>query len=254
MNIIRLTKAELSGRSSASTRFMPLWYKALLILIVFTIAPHALVATRDLGTVYYGIRHNGMGNTSVAVADDRYSLFNNPAGLDLFKEHIELSLCPVLLQIDNNFLNVAGFLLKHENELKDPNVYTEKFFSDFTAIDARWAKLGYLPEATIITRHFGFGIYNVLSTRVNAGTGHFIPKLGLGGNEDFVITAGYGNRFAKILSLGFNIKYIYRIVLPDTSFGFTDTYAAANELKDGMLGGNLTAFGEMGTSGKRHWL
>lgn len=203
----------------------------------------ALVATREMGPVYFGIRHNGMGNTSVAIVDDRYSLFNNPAGLDLFKERIEVSLCPLLLHLDNKFADIAAFLINREAQLKDPNLYDREFFDEFSNIDARWAKLGYLPEATIVTRHFGLGAYNVLSTRVAAETGHFIPKLGLAGNEDFVLTAAIANRFAKILSMGFAFKYIYRIVLPDTVFGFSDTYVASQELKsDGALGGDLTAF------------
>lgn len=216
-----------------------------LLLFVFlacAFPSFALVATPDMGPVYYGIRHNGMGNVSVAVVDDRYSLFNNPAGLDLFREHVELSICPFLLHLDQKFYDIASFLLKNEKELKNPDLYTNEFFNDFSKIDAKWAKLGFFPEATFTTRHFGFGAYNVLSTSVSAETGHFIPKLGLGGNEDFVLTAGYANRIQKLFSVGIAFKYIYRVVLPDTIFGFTDTYKASRELKGGIAGGNLAAF------------
>ncbi len=212
----------------------------LLIFVVFS--SWALVGTRDDGPMYYGIRHNGMGNTSIAIVDDRYSLFNNPAGLDLFGEHVELSIAPISLHINQTFYEIASFLLKHQAQLKDPGLYDKPFFDNFSAIDAQWAKIGYLPEATLVFQHFGVGAYNVLSTKISAETGHFIPKIQLAGNQDFVLTAGYGGRLLKTLSVGVTVKYIYRVVLPDTCFGFTDTYAASKELTDGIAGGNLTAF------------
>jgi hypothetical protein len=187
-----------------------------------------------------------MGNASVAVVDDRYSLFNNPAGLGFFKEHMELSISPLFLHLDKNFFDIAGFLLKNEKKLKDPNTYDQAFFNDFNEIDAKWAELGYLPEATFATRRFGFGMYNVLSTRISAETGHFIPKLGLGGNEDLVLTAAYAHRIKEIFSVGASFKYIYRVVLPDSILGFTDTYKFSKELQNSALGGNMGAFLDLG--------
>lgn len=215
----------------------------LFICVLLAVQSFALVATPKHGPVYYGIRHNGMGNTSVAVVDDRYALFNNPAGLAMFDEHIEISLCPLLLNLDQKFFNIAGFLLENESKLDKPNNYDTEFFNEFSEIDGQWAMLGYLPEATVTTRRFAFGTYNVLSTRVSAETGHFIPKLGLGGNNDFVMTAGYAHPIKKQYAVGLTFKYIYRLVLNDTILGFTNTLKAAEELQNGISGG-MTGFSE----------
>lgn len=210
---------------------------ALILLAAFT----ALYA--EMGPSYKGVRAMGMGNAVTAVVDDRYALYNNPAGLNLFDGHFEFS-TSLPFFINGNVKDLIDFVMGHKENLGNPDKLDRSTIEASYKIDGVWTTVGLSPEVSFMAPFMGAGAYITFPPHLTYESGPLIPKLGMGGVSDFVMMAGTSRRFLRTLSLGLSTKYVYRYYMEDKFLTYTETKGMAKKLQSSTTSA-LTAFEEL---------
>jgi hypothetical protein len=180
------------------------------------------------GPRYYDLRSMGMGNTTVATATDRTALFHNPAGLGLLKEDVELSIRPAMFSIDGAVTNYINMFSKNKDKLANISQLADSaLFNDLDKVDGNWVGFDYTPEITLAKKNLGFGVYSVLPLGFRIETGHFIPKLGLRGQQDLVFTWAVGIPLVNDKNyFGISLDYLQRTPVGEyiTTFSQTNSF------------------------------
>jgi len=189
--------------------------KTIALFSLGLITTGALAATVQ-GPQYTTTRALGMGGACVAVADDRTALYSNPAGLNVFKEGISFSLPALALDYDPNTLFLSlltGTRLAH---FGNPGQVDRTFVEELQKVEGEHIRNTVLPEADLVFRNMGVGIYGVSWLDAVYDMGLYQPKLTYQSQTDLVITAAFSKRVLHALSLGLSADYIYRLQAPQT--------------------------------------
>lgn len=145
---------------------------------------------------YEGIRPTGMGNAYVAIADDKNALFYNPAGLAYF-EGFHANLIDVMMGFDSDltFHRVRHALFDGQ-------------YDDVLDFEGnQYVRLGTFPS--ILTKYFGFGIYNNLSAYLELAN-LTLPNVDMYFANDLGVIAGFGVPMGKYLSVGASVRVFQR--------------------------------------------
>jgi hypothetical protein len=178
---------------------------------------------------YTGVRAMGMGNAAIANTDDATAMLNNPAGLDLFMEHMQLSV-NFAFYGSTGLLDLLSFASKQAKKLTDKNGLKSldtKFYDDLYAIDGKWSTVGLIPNVAFMARTldvtYGACYYWDIPTRVMVESGVLVPKIFIGTQMDQVFMGTMAKRFMKVLSVGASFKWIDRYVVDDIALWYTQT-------------------------------
>jgi hypothetical protein len=197
----------------------------------------AMAFGAPLGPRYYDIRCMGMGNTTVAVTTDRTAIFHNPAGLGLLKDKFEFSLTPLLLSVDGKLLTYLSVLNKQKSKLTNIANIDSSFFNAIGPLDGYWAGIKYAPEISMARKNLGFGIYSTFPLDVRIETGHFIPKLGVMGQGDLVVTGSASMPIVNENNLaGLSLKVFERKLVPEQITSYTETFLMFDKISQNPLG------------------
>jgi hypothetical protein len=205
---------------------------------ILIIVLSSMLTAAPKGPQYNDIRAMGMGNTSVAVATDRTALFHNPAGLGLLKDEVQISTRPLVFSIDGNVTRYFDLFSRHKDQLANISKMADSsLFNDLDKIDGSWVGFDYLPEITIAKKNLGFGIYSVLPLGMRIETGHFIPKLGLRGQQDLAFTWAVGIPLASANNyFGISLAYLQRTPVDDRITTFAQTTSFIEDIQQNPLG------------------
>jgi hypothetical protein len=155
-----------------------------------------------------GSRYQGLGEASVAVADDAYSLYWNPAGLaSIDGTNITFTNVNWITDVSLNYISIG--------------THVEDF-----------GTLGF--SATLLS----MGDMEVTTVDDPDGTGEMFSA------SSFALTAGYARFLTTRLAFGFSIKYIYEKIYRETAGGFafdfgTQLHTGFKSLRIGMNISNL---------------
>jgi long-subunit fatty acid transport protein len=155
-----------------------------------------------------GSRYQGLGEASVAVVDDAYSLYWNPAGMAYIDgSNITFTNVDWITDISLNYVGIATRI------------------EDFGSI-------GF--SATLLS----MGDMDVTTVDDPDGTGETFSA------SSFALTAGYARFLTTRLSLGISIKYVYEKIYRETAGGFafdfgTMLHTGYKSLRIGMNISNL---------------
>lgn len=188
------------------------------------------------GPDYDDIRAMGMGNTVTPVTTDRTAIFHNPAGLAFIKDKFQCSFVPVGIAIDGAFSSLVAEMINQGDKLSDLNKVDQDFLDMISEYDGNWAGFSYIPEITLATKRFGFGMYSVLPIGVMIESGHLIPKLALRAERDIVVTTSFGIPFKEKHAIGASLKYIQRTPLEVEITKYSETFKLFDEISSGPLG------------------
>lgn len=198
------------------------------------------------GPQYNSIRSMGMGNTSIAITTDRTAIFHNPAGLSLLTSDIDISLSPVSTAVDGKLITILKALKEHGGSLNDIANIGPDFIDMLYDLDGQWVGLNYIPEATVVTRNLGFGIYSIIPVSVRIESGHFIPKLALRGQRDLVFTWAVGIPLRQNNNrCGISVEYIQRTPLQETITKYSETFIYFDKISSGGALGVIGDFSEV---------
>ncbi len=176
-------------------------------VLIGCLAVEFLRADRTFGSSYYGFRARGMGNTSIAVMDDWNALMSNPAGLNSFSRKLGFYLGSGIGG-GNGLAEFAKFAFENAKKLTNPNAITINFLKELSKDhDNVWRTVSFSPDAIVITKDFGLGVYSMNETFFSLESGAYYPKLGISGFYDWVLAGGISNRYRDWLSIGMSGKY-----------------------------------------------
>lgn len=209
------------------------------LIVLLTI----LAVNAEMGPSYKGVRSMGMGNAVTAVVDDRYALYNNPAGLNMFDGNFEFS-ASLPFFVNSNVKDLLDFVMSHKQNLGDPDKLDRGTIEASYKIDGVWTTVGLAPEISFMSPFMGAGAYITFPPHLTYETGPLIPKLGMGGVSDFVLMAGSARRVLRTLSLGVSAKYVHRYYMKDQFLTYTETKGMAKKLQSSTTGA-LTAFQDL---------
>lgn len=195
------------------------------------------------GPNYDDLRSMGMGNTTVAVTTDRTAIFHNPAGLNLLKDRIEISISPLIFSIDGKFGDMVRAMADHGEKLTDLDLVDDDFIDMINDMDGEWVGLEYLPEITIASNNIGFGVYSNFPLGMRIESGHLIPKLGLRGQRDLVFTWAVGVPLkTDKIHMGISVEYLQRTPLDEVITTYSETFNYFDEISAG--GSSLGIIGD----------
>ena len=195
------------------------------------------------GPNYDDLRSMGMGNTTVAVTTDRTAIFHNPAGLNLLKDRIEISISPLIFSIDGKFGDMVRAMAEHGDKLTDLDLVDDSFIDMINDMDGEWVGLEYLPEITIAAKNIGFGVYSTFPLGMRLESGHLIPKLGLRGQRDLVFTWAVGVPLkTDKIHMGISVEYLQRTPVDEVITTYSETFNYFDEISAG--GSSLGIIGD----------
>ncbi|MBL8028746.1 MAG: hypothetical protein JNL74_20140 [Fibrobacteres bacterium] len=195
------------------------------------------------GSTFTGSRAMGMGNANRANADDASATYLNPACLDLFQEHMQLS---VNLSFFGNpaLSDLASFSVNQGKKLGDLKKIDHSLYEDMRPFDLKWLGVGINPNVAFMARTFdltwGASYYWHTPLRLMLESGVLVPKFFVGAQMDQVLTASVAKRFGRRLSLGASLKFTDRYAIPDRPLTlselleFTPKFSSKEEAIDAL--------------------
>jgi len=186
---------------------------------------------------FTGPRAMGTGNSDLANLDDASAMLYNPACLDLFMEHMQLT-TNVAFYGSTSLIDLATFAANQAKKLTSKDgirSLDRKFYNDLYAIDGKWSTLGLVPNAAFMARTldftYGASFYWDIPTRVMMESGPLIPKVVLASQVDQVMTFSMAHRFFRMLSVGASVKVVNRYVIDPIVLGYTQTLEFTDKFK-----------------------
>jgi hypothetical protein len=201
-----------------------------IVIVAITLAAHGF----PRGPFYNGLRSMGMGNTTVAVTTDRTAIFHNPAGLSLITDRIDLAVSPMVFSIDGNLFEMLEESARHSSVFADVGKELNPDVVDaIYALEKDWVGMQYLPEITVAKKNLGFGIYSTWPVGLRFESGHFIPKIGIRGQQDLVFTWAVGVPLqTEDTHFGISVEYLQRRPVLETITPFHKTFVYYEHLED----------------------
>jgi hypothetical protein len=180
------------------------------LLLVPALACPRAVSAEAPSPALYGIRPLGMGNTFVAVADDRNTLYYNPAGLAHLHD-TRLSGIGVHAGIDNRFFDVIGFVQDNEDAFSDFANVDQEFYDSLAPYDERWVAADARAYSDLTRPNFGFGIYSTGRAQFKIDRGIYEPRVYADVRDDIVAVVGGAMELGRYdLRVGGALKGIWR--------------------------------------------
>jgi hypothetical protein len=185
---------------------------AVLVLFGGTVMAADFTKTGSVGAQFLkiavGSRYQGMGEASVAMVDDAYSMYWNPAGLaNIDGSHVTFTNVDWITDVTLNYVSLGTRV------------------EDFGSIGLSAALMS-------------MGDMEVTTIDVPDGTGEMFTA------SSFALTAGYARFLTNRLSFGVSIKYVYEKIYRETAGGIafdfgTQLQTGYKSLRIGMNISNL---------------
>jgi hypothetical protein len=151
-----------------------------------------------------------MGGAFLAVADDRNTLHENPAGLARLTR-TTLSGLGVHGAIDDEFLSVVDFIQQHEEQFSDFSTVDAAFLDELEPYDDRWVSADAAAYADLTRPGFGIGVFSSGRAQVKVDRGVYEPRVHADVLDDIVALAGGGMELGRgDLAFGAAAKIIWR--------------------------------------------
>lgn len=182
---------------------------ALLLVAAPFAAPRSASAEAPAPALF-GIRPLGMGNTFVAVTDDRNTLYYNPAGLAHLKD-TRVSGIGVHAGIDSKFFDVIGFVQDNEDAFSDFENVDQQFYDSLAPYDERWVAADARAYSDFTRPNLGFGIYTTGRAQFKIDRGIYEPRVYADVRDDIVAVLGGAMDLGRAdLRVGGAVKGIWR--------------------------------------------
>jgi hypothetical protein len=196
-----------------SHRILPAaWFVAALFVaaaLVPALAPAPAAAT-CASPALNGIRPLGMGNAFLAVADDRNTLYYNPAGLANLSGW-RISGLGIGGGLDNEFLDLVRFIQDHEDEFSDFDEIDQDFYDTLAPYDDRWVAAEADAYFDATGPRVGVGLYSVARLQFKIDRGVYEPRVYGSVADDIVGVVGAAMPLGRQnLTIGGSVKAIWR--------------------------------------------
>ncbi len=208
--------------------------KQKLLFIVVVLMTSSLTFARA-GSTFTGARTMGMGGANLANADDASATYINPACLDLFNEHMQLSV-NVGFFGNPELSDLATFAINQGKKLSDIKNIDNTFYDDLKPFDLKWLGAGVVPNVAFMMRMFdlslGASYYWNTPLRLMLESGVMVPKFFVGAQMDQVLTASVAKRFGRRISLGASLKITDRYAIDNIPLGIGQTLEFVGTISD----------------------
>ncbi len=209
-----------------------------ILLIGFTTTAFAQLYIAEPDIMPLSIRTVGMGGAFLAVADDEYLLFQNPAGLGTFEGFAIpiMSVGSYFGDIYSSF--VSDSLLVDENGDPISLFDIASIFENLTRIFAQLGEgegidefatqvmntevsLNVVPSinAGVITKNIGIRLFDYTSINLQFNRIGFLTEVDVLSYADAGIIGGMSFQLADFMYVGFNLKYVKRIMISRDGIG-----------------------------------
>lgn len=166
--------------------------------------------------MHLDVAQMGMGGLTVAGAGtNSHALIYNPA--ELRKRDFSLDIIPIGLGLDNDALEVIGFIDDHKYEFEHfeelDAASQARFITESQKFDNKWVNALITPYIGFSLNGFGIVYYSVLHADSKVDQGIFFPAVGLRGYQDNVLGIGYGqpvHMFDQDYDVGFALRFTER--------------------------------------------
>lgn len=217
--------------------------KCFLIFVFFFSLTSSLFALDPF--VFTNIRSLGMGSVGMTIPNKESVLYANPAGLAFIQEtHWDILSAAVIL--DAKTIEATKNIQRHFNSLQNR---FEKLLALAGLAENNGGSLGIgtqlttvpLPLVNFVNKNFGYGGFaqGYSEIKISNQPG---PQITVEGGYDTAIIFGYGYSLSKELSLGVNLKYLFRLGTYDRTTQ-TRVYHLSNE---NLYNGNYNVNGFWG--------
>jgi hypothetical protein len=151
-----------------------------------------------------------MGDAFLAVADDRNTLYYNPAGLaNLTKTRV--SGIGVLGGIDNEFINVIEFIQDNEEQFADFETIDQEFYDSLAPYDDKWVAADANAYVDFTRPSMGMGVYTTGRVQFKIDRGVYEPRVYADVFDDIVGVVGGSMNLGRFdLKVGAAAKAIWR--------------------------------------------
>lgn len=157
-----------------------------------------------------GIRPLGMGDSFVAVCDDRNALHYNPAGLSQVKRW-SVSGIGVYGGVDEQFLDVVSFIQDNEDKFSDVDLIDQEFIDSLAPFDDRWVATDASVYMDFTKKSFGIGAFSTGRLQFKIDRGVYEPRVDFNVADDIVGLAGASLDLGRMnLQVGAAAKGIWR--------------------------------------------
>jgi hypothetical protein len=136
-----------------------------------------------------GIRPLGMGNAFVGVADDRNTLYYNPAGLATLRK-LRLSGVGILAGMDDEFFEIVHFIQENEDQFADFETIDQEFYDSLAPYDDRWVAVDANAYVDVTRPGFGLGVYSTGRLQFKIDRGVYEPRVYADVRDDIVALIG----------------------------------------------------------------
>ncbi|MFH0920381.1 MAG: hypothetical protein V1913_08455 [Fibrobacterota bacterium] len=206
----------------------------ILALLLLGLVSSPFAASRGTFT---GVRAMGAGNAASANLDDASAMLYNPACLDLFMEHMQLSV-NLAFYGSSGLMDLASFAVNQGKKLTSTEGIKNldaRFYDDLYKLDGNWSTVGLIPNVAFMARTlgltYGASYYWNIPTRVMLESGVLVPKVVIGTQMDQIFTASAAKRFYRMFSVGASVKWIDRYVVDDIVLGYTQSLEFIDKFK-----------------------
>lgn len=201
-------------RRNGRRRAFALGHTALALAAAFAaglaLPPAPSRAAEVRGARLPGVRPLGMGDSFVAVADDRNALHTNPAGLASLRRW-SLSGLGVSGGVDDRFFDAVHFIQGNEDAFADADLVDQEFVDSLAPFDDRWVATDATAYADFTRPGFGIGAYSAARLQLKIDRGVYEPRVRFAVSDDIVGIAGGAMDLGRgDLLVGASLKGIWR--------------------------------------------
>jgi len=222
----------------------------ILSVLIFTLGYTTLNAAEPPSAKPFSVRYLGMGNTGIALANDQFLFYQNPAGLRTRKEGVKKN---------NGIISIFSFGVMTDIQAVQDIKEVVDVFSDagddiMTAIDQNKDKIKAIMGKNIgvgvtgplmggyVGNGWGFMIADAVDASIKVSK-HAVPNLSIKGNGVTELKGGYAHSFRILkrndLKVGAALKIFGRGDI-DATYSLLDIESASDDIKDQIgFGGGL---------------
>ncbi len=182
---------------------------------------------------YQSASSSGRGGSLVSSADGRMSCFYNPAGLNLFEDHLNLSVNGGF-GLSSSIIGLATFAGENLKGFEDKSKLDSGFFKSAEEVENVWNYAAPYTDMTLNTKNFGVGFFWQPDIQFMLESGGFIPLIGTSINSDIMVTASAAKRLLKSVSGGITLKYMYVSRMSPSILSTPETINLAEELGENL--------------------
>lgn len=218
---------------------------SLILIISFASISYGQLYVQEPGIMPLNLSTIGLGGAYIAVADDYDVMFHNPAGLAVYESFSVplFSVATVVGDLNNPLItdimkDDAGNLtfdftkiLENIQALApDPNDINGYIADMVPKLVQTKIGVGLAPSvnAGVVFKHFGIRLYDYSSVNLKFHRVGYTLETDIMAYADAGIVAGAGFKFGKYFSVGFNLKYVMRVMVARDRMGFSTLLSLAD--------------------------